>query len=552
MPARPERPVAQRERWLVLAVCLALAALTWLIFAPTLGYGFVNYDDDTYVYLQPQIVRGVTWSGVAWAFTHAHSGNWHPLTSVSHMLDCQLWGLNARGHHLSNLLLHTAGAIFLFLALRALTDRLWRSAFVAALFAVHPLRVESVAWVAERKDVLSGLFFMWTLLAYARYARSPSWTRYGGIVLLFACGLMSKPMLVTLPCVLLLLDYWPLRRDAPLSRLVLEKVPLFLLSLGSVFATLQAQAPTMRSLAILPLWARLENALVAIMTYLGQMIWPARLAVFYPLRDHVPFWMAALAAGFIGVVTILAWQWRRTRPYFVVGWFWYLGMLVPVLGIIQVGLQSHADRYTYLPQIGLYLIVTWAIADLSLSWKRRRKILGGAAAVAIVILASCASVQSSTWRDSGTLWRRALAVTGKNSVAETNLGNLLPAREALPHYAAALAIDPNAYQALNNLAWILAAAPDDSMRDGARAVELAEKANALVGGSDPVYLRTLGVALAEVGRFDEAMKMAERALSLAEAEGNSALAYDLRNNLAGYRLKQRVRDSSLVRPPAAN
>jgi protein O-mannosyl-transferase len=537
----------QGERWLTLAVCVALAAIVWIVFGQTLKHDFVNYDDDAYVHLQPEIVGGVTLHGVGWAFTHIHSGNWHPLTSISHMLDCQLCGLNARGHHLTNLLLHAMGAILLFLALREMTQRLWRSAFVAALFAIHPLRVESVAWIAERKDVLSGVLFMLTLLAYTRYARRPSLVRYLTMAALFACGLMSKPMLVTLPCVLLLLDYWPLKRVAPLKQLILEKLPLVILSAGSGVVTILAQTHTMRSLEVLPISARFGNAFVAVVTYIGQMIWPTRLAVLYPLPDQLPLWKPMLAAAVVCAVTVLAVRMRRTRPYLAVGWFWYLGMLVPVLGILQVGMQSHADRYTYLPQIGLSLGLTWMIAELSVAWKYRRPMLSGAVAVLLVALMKSAAVQASYWRDSETLWRHTLAVTTRNSVAHTNLGNTLPARDALPHYEAALAIAPDSTLPLNNLAWILATAPEVSLRDGQRAVQLAGKANQLGGGTDPNFLRTLAVAYAEVGRFADAIQTAEHALPLAEAQGDSALAFDLRNNIAGYRLNEPVRDPSLAR-----
>lgn len=539
------------ERWLILILCLALAAPVWIVFAQTLQHDFVNYDDDAYVHLQPEIVRGLSLDGVKWAFTHTHSGNWHPLTSISHMIDCQLWQLNPRGHHLTSVLLHGASAILLFFALRDLTGRLWRTVFVAAVFAIHPLRVESVAWVSERKDILSGVFFMLTLLAYTRYARRPTWLRYGTMALLFVCGLMSKPMLVTLPGVLLLLDYWPLRRELPWKTLILEKVPLFLLSAGSAVITLMAQHHTIRPLELLPLSARAGNAFVSIVTYMGEMVWPTRLAVFYPLRDEIPIALAILSAVFIGAVMLLGLRTRRTQPYLAVGWLWYLGMLVPVLGLVQVGLQSHADRYTYLPQIGLALALTWLIADLSVSWKFRQTILATAATLVIFGLTAVASVQAAFWKNSETLWRHTLAVTTRNSVAHTNLGNVLPGREAIPQYEAALAIEPNSPLPLNNLAWILATAPDASLRDDARAVALAEKAKALTGDNDPAYLRTLAAAYANAGRYDEAIKTAERALPLAEAAGNAALAFDLRTNISGYRLEEPVRDTSSSDPSSA-
>lgn len=534
------------ERWQILAIIVALATLTWLVFGQTLQHDFVNYDDDAYVHLQPEIVRGVTLPGIGWTFTHVHSGNWHPLTSISHMLDCQLWQLNPRGHHFTSVLLHALGAIFLFLALRAMTARVWRSAFVAAVFAIHPLRVESVAWVSERKDVLSGVFFMLTLLAYARYARQPSRVRYVVMALLFAAGLMAKPMLVTLPCLLLLLDYWPLRRELSFAKLLMEKIPLFLLAAGSGIATVIAQTHTMRSLELLPFSTRLANAAITLIAYLRDMLWPTRLAVFYPLPDQVSLPLALLAASLVVAVTLVVIRVRLVAPYLAVGWFWYLGMLVPVLGLLQVGLQSRADRYTYLPQIGLYLALTWVVAEWSATWKWRRGLLALAAAVVVFEFSRQTAWQASHWRNSETLWRHTLAITQRNAVAHTNLGNVLPARAALPHYEAALAIDPDSSLPLNNLAWILAAAPDASLRDGPRAVQLAEKASRLMAGRDPIYLRTLAVAYAEAGRFNSAIDVAESALPLAEAEENSALAFDLRNNIAGYRRGEPVRDASLL------
>lgn len=545
------------EAWPALGVCLFLAAMVATLFGPTLGHGFVNYDDDAYIHLQPEVVRGLSWDGVVWAFTQVHSGNRHPLTSLSHMLDCQLWGLNARGHHFGNVLLHGASALLLFLALRAMTGALWRSAFVATLFAIHPLRVESVAWVSERKDVLSGFFFMLTLLAYHRYAQRPGALRYGAVALLFALGLMAKPMLITLPFLLLLLDFWPLRRPTRWPRLLLEKLPLFFLCAVSALATMQAQTHTMRSLELLPLSARLANAAVALVTYIGQFFWPTRLGVFYPLPEQVSIWKTAFALALVVALTLLTLRLRRSRPYLTVGWLWYLGMLVPVLGLVQVGLQSHADRYTYLPQIGFALALTWGIADLSASWKFRPQILTAAAALIVGALSLATARQVDYWQSSETLWRRTLAVTEKNAVAHTNLGTLLPALEALAHYEAAVALEPDAPIVLNNLAWIRATAPDAVLRDGAQAVRLAERANQLLPAPDPIFLRALAAAYAEAGRFSEAIATAQRALPLAEAAGIDALVYDLSNNIAGYRHGEPVRDTSLggfsdSAPPAAD
>ena len=358
-----------------LLVCLGLVAVTWAVFGQTLAHDFVNFDDHVYVYENPLVVRGLSTEGIIGAFTHTHARNWHPLTTISHMLDCQLYGLNAGGHHLTNVILHTISVLLLFLVLKQMTGALWQSAFVAALFAIHPLHVESVAWIAERKDVLSAVFFMLTLAAYARYARAPSAPRYLLVALLFACGLMSKPMLVTLPFVLLLLDYWPLGRlggqksevGSRLRRLITEKIPLFALSALSCIATLLTQRQGPSAIDQLPFLWRLNNTFVSYVTYIWQMLWPARLAVFYPHpNDRLPLVEVTVAIAFLVGVSLLIIYLRRTKPYLVTGWFWYLGMLVPVIGLVQVGEQAHADRYTYLPQIGLYIMIAWTVGDLLL------------------------------------------------------------------------------------------------------------------------------------------------------------------------------------------
>jgi len=345
-----------------LLVCLGLVAVTWAVFGQTLAHDFVNFDDHIYVYENPLVVKGLSTEGIVGAFTHTHALNWHPLTTLSHMLDCQLYGLNAGGHHLTNVILHTISVLLLFLVLSQMTGGLWRSAFVAALFAIHPLHVESVAWVAERKDVLSGVFFMLTLAAYSHYARAPSRSRYLLVALLFACGLMSKPMLVTLPFVLLLLDYWPLDKfkdensevGSRLRRLVMEKIPFLALSTCSCLVTLFTQRQGPHAIDQLPFLWRLNNAFVSYLTYIWQMLWPVRLAVFYPHpNNRLPLVEVTVAIAFLIGVSLLVIRLRQSKPYLVTGWFWYLGMLVPVIGLIQVGEQAHADRYTYLPQIGL-------------------------------------------------------------------------------------------------------------------------------------------------------------------------------------------------------
>src|SRR5438876_5712359 len=373
--ASPTRPAAsgdsrtRNDRLIASVVCILLAGIVWIAFGQTLHHDFVNYDDGPYVYDNPRIISGLTPGNIQWAFTHVHASNWHPLTTISHMLDCQLYGLQPWGHHFTNILLHAAAAILLFFALRKLTGALWPSLLVAAVFAVHPLRVESVAWVSERKDVLSGVFFVLTLWAYARYARgnAPSSFWYITVVVLFALGLMCKPTLVTVPFVLLLLDYWPLGRTQRSSsrarpnmatqeqqrrdtwpRLVVDKLPLFVLSAASCVATLLAQKQALDLSLKPPLEERVGNALISYAVYVGQMIWPARLAVLYPYPEgslKVP--QVVLALLLLLIISTVFFLWRRRYPFLLTGLLWYLGMLVPMIGIIQVGSQVRATRSIY-------------------------------------------------------------------------------------------------------------------------------------------------------------------------------------------------------------
>ena len=424
-----------------LLVCVGLMAVTWAVFAQTLTHDFVNFDDHVYVYENPLVIRGLSTEGIISAFTHTHARNWHPLTTISHMLDCQLYGLKAGGHHFTNVILHTISVLLLFLVLKQMTEALWQSVFVATLFAIHPLHVESVAWIAERKDVLSAMFFMLTLAAYARYVRAPSACRYLLVALLFAFGLMSKPMLVTVPFLLLLLDYWPLGRIGThrsevrrrLPTLIMEKIPLFALSTFSCMATLSAQRQGPSAIDQLPFLWRLENTFVTYVTYIWQMLWPSRLAVFYPHPNGGLTLVQLIASITLLVATsLIVISLRRTKPYLVTGWFWYLGMLVPVIGLVQVGEQAHADRYTYLPQIGLYILVAWTIGDVLLITTRfRRALITVITAIAIGSLGARAFAQTAYWKNSETLWNHALAVIGENDVAHNNLGFLFLRRGEL-------------------------------------------------------------------------------------------------------------------------
>jgi protein O-mannosyl-transferase len=526
-----------------LVVCLGLVALSLAVFGQTLTHDFVNFDDHVYVYENPLVIRGLSTEGIIDAFTHTHARNWHPLTTLSHMLDCQLYGLNAGGHHLTNVILHTISVLLLFLVLKQMTTALWQSAFVAALFAIHPLHVESVAWIAERKDVLSAVFFMLTLAAYVQYTRTPSALRYLLVALLFAFGLMSKPMLVTLPFVLLLLDYWPLGRTdgqkskvgSRLRKLITEKIPLFALSAFSCIATLFAQRQGPSAIDQLPFLWRLENTFVTYVTYIWQMLWPARLAVFYPYPNgRLPLAEVTVAIAVLVGISLLVISLRRTNPYLITGWFWYLGMLVPVIGLVQVGEQAHADRYTYLPQIGLYIMITWTVGCLLLESTRPRRVLvGSIVAIAIVSLGARAFGQASYWKNSETLWNHALVVTGENDVAHNNLGFLFLRRgeldKAISEFQTALHIRSRNTQSHYSLGTALIesnlgnALARKQLWDAA--IDHLQEAIRLRPDYADAYFN-LGSVLFQQGRIDQAIAQWQAALAIrprdAEAHRNVA------------------------------
>jgi tetratricopeptide (TPR) repeat protein len=523
-------------------------AVTWAVFGQTLAHDFVNFDDHVYVYDNPLVIRGLCTEGIIGAFTHTHARNWHPLTTVSHMLDCQLYGLNAGGHHLTNVILHTISVLLLFLVLKQMTGAVWQSAFVAVLFAVHPLHVESVAWIAERKDVLSAAFFMLTLAAYARYARAPSAPRYLLVALFFAFGLMSKPMLVTLPFVLLLLDYWPLGRigdqklevGSQLRRLITEKIPLFALSALSCTATLLTQRQSSNAIDQLPFLWKLNNSFVSYVTYIWQMLWPARLAVFYPHpNDRLPVLEVTAAIAFLVGISLVVIYLRRTKPYFVTGWFWYLGMLVPVIGLVQVGEQAHADRYTYLPQIGLYIIIAWTVGDLLLESTPRVRgaLVGIAAALVIVSLGVRSFGQASYWKNSETLWNHTLTVTAENDVAHNNLGFLFLRKgeldKAISEFQAALNIRSRNIEThyslgaaliQNNLGNTLAR---KQLWD--EAIDHLQEAVRLRPDYADAYFN-LGSVLFQQGRIDQAIAQWHKALAIrpTDAEAHRSVASALR------------------------
>jgi len=513
------------DRQMVLAVCIFLVLIIWAVYGQVTRFGFVNFDDGIYVY-QNDVVQGdLTAQNCLQVFTYIHAANWHPLTTLSLMLDHHFYGLNAGGYHLTNLLFHTINVLLLFWVLRRMTGRIWPPAFAAALFAIHPLRVESVVWVTERKDMLSGFFFMLTLAAYVRYARNPwSLARYIPVPIFFACGLMSKSMLVTLPLVLLLLDYWPLDRFTSRDkkyfsvprRLIIEKIPLGLLSVAIGLVTLHAQAGAMPASPI-PLSFRISNALVAGVTYLGKFFYPANLAVFYPLPEAgYPLWQSGLSLLLLAAITAAIWRRRQRYPYLLVGWFWYLVMLLPVCGLVQVGGQARADRFTYLPEIGLSLAFTWAMAEGSRAWRYRLKLLVTGATLVIVSLVLVAHAQAAYWHDSGLLWQHTLACTTRNAVAEKNLASYMLAQgrtvEAITHAKAAIAIDPNYEEAENCLGDALSSEGklDEAITHYQEAVKI-----------KPDYfdaLNNLGQAFMQTGRVDEAIDSFQKALKLQPAK----------------------------------
>jgi tetratricopeptide (TPR) repeat protein len=517
-PAEQAAASAHRHAFVVeLAISVALAALTLLVYGRTGTFPFVAYDDGAYVFENQQVQGGLSAAGVRWAFTTFACANWHPLTWLSLQLDWQLFGGQPAGFHLTNVVLHTANTLLLFGVLTRLTGAVWRSAVVAALFALHPLHVESVAWVSERKDVLSTLFWMLTLAAYVSYVRRPGVCRYLLVLLALGLGLLAKPMLVTLPFVLLLLDYWPLRRwpDCSLRHLLLEKAPLFVLVLASCVVTYLAQlrGQAVAPLEAFPLAARLENALLAYTGYLGKMLWPTHLAVYYPHPRQDVSGARALGAGlFLVVITVLVLGPGRRRPYLAVGWLWYLGTLVPVIGLVQVGGQAMADRYTYVPLIGLFLLLVWGVADLAEAYRVPHRSLAGAAALVLSACVVLTWVQVGHWKSTLRLWEHTVAVTENNFMAHVTLGTHYYQQgmlsDARREFKKALALDPGVAEPHANLAKVYG-----DLGLGQQAVAEYRQAVAL-DPQNPVFHNNLGSLLRDLGRPEEALAESRRAIAL--------------------------------------
>lgn len=642
---------------------LLLALVTLALYLPVAKFPFCLYDDGDYISQNAVVQNGVTWAGVKWAFTTVHASNWHPLTWLSLMVDCGIFGLNPAGPHLINALLHAANVALLFTLLLKLTRKLWPSAFIAALFAWHPMHVESVAWIAERKDVLSTFFALLALLAYTNFAIARSEqnprvrTYFIWSLLAFALGLMAKPMVVTLPCVLLLLDFWPLRRIEELKikkclPLLLEKIPFLLLSIGASVVTFLAQsqktADAVVALNMVPLHYRLKSIPIAYVEYLWKTFWPSKLAIFYPLPETIPLVHTVVALSLLVLISLIVWRVRHTHRYLLTGWLWFVGMLVPVIGLVQVGGAQIADRYSYLPAVGIYIMVTFAGLELAARWRIQNFLIP---TTAIAVLLACIVTMENQlhhWRTNIVLFQHALDVTADNDIARNNLGVAFEQAgrhaEAIEQYRAAIRVVPDRFIAYHNLAalldrlnrpteaivehreavrlapnesslhlslaralaassqtdealkefaeaarlndrdpWphaeiariylqqgrdsdaveeirtalridpdniailtfatqVMASSDNDSIRNGPVAFIFAAKANLLSGGTSPMMLDAMGMACAEIGKFDEAQQAAQQALNNAQAAGLKGLE-PIQQRLELYKKHQPWRQS---------
>ena len=538
--AEQRRSASRDSRATTLIVAAALALVTAVTYAQVGGFPFIDsFDDSTYVTGNAHVLTGLQPQNIGWALTGFCAGNWHPLTMLSHMTDCQLFGVAPGPAHLVNLLFHITNVLLLFLGLSTLTGALWSSAFAAGLFALHPLHVESVAWIAERKDVLSTFFLLSTIGAYVRYVRRPEWRAYVVTIVLFALGLMAKPMLVTLPFALVLLDAWPLGRLAgstgpqrsmpPLTLLqsLREKIPMMLLALGAIALTLRAQAAAGASAAnvVLPLSMRLGNAALASVGYIGKLFLPLHLACLYPYPASINAPLAIAAAALLAAVTVAVILLRRRSPYATAGWLWYMGTLVPVIGIIQVGNQAMADRYTYVPFIGLTVAIVWSCAELAAKFNLPRPLLAAAAGAILLASAFGTSRQLAYWGDPATLFRRCIEVTPRNSIAHNNYGldllRLGDNAEAREQFEQALTIDPRHIAAWSNLgiAWSGAGRHDEAVKTLERGLVLAPR--------DLQMNYNLAVELAQLKRYPESFGHFETAYRGAPENPETQRSYSI-------------------------
>jgi protein O-mannosyl-transferase len=508
------------------SICLFLIMTTLAVYWQVQSHEFIYYDDIEYVRENVNVKAGLTPASIVWAFTTSHATNWHPITWLTHMLDYQLYGSHPQGHFLTNLFFHIANALLLFLVLLRMTGAIWQSGFVAALFALHPFNVESVAWISERKNVLSTLFWLLTMWAYIRYVETPTIRKYGLVVLFLALGLMSKPMLVTLPFVLLLLDYWPLRRwrignqneslvdektenQTFLSRLILEKVPLLVLVIGSIITTFTVQkiGGAVKSIETFPMQERLINALVSYLSYLKMMIWPRGLSVLYPHPENaLPVWKGLIAGVLLILLTLWVIRNAHRMPYLVIGWFWYLGTLIPVIGLVQVGVQAMSDRYAYVPLIGIFIIIAWGLPDLLAKWNHQEKIPVIFAGLLIPLMV-VTWMQVKHWKDGVTLWKHTIEVQPNMypefARAYNNLGFALKKEgriaDAMIQYKTAIKINPEFSKPYNNLGSIL-----KSINKTEEAIVFFKEAIRVKPDSASAY-SNLGSTMLQQGKMDEAI-----------------------------------------------
>lgn len=497
--------------------CLILVIINVAVFFQLPGYDFVNFDDNRYVYENDVVKNGISLQGIKLAFTTVHLSNWHPITWLSHMFDCQLFGLDAGMHHLTGLLIHIINCILLLVLLNTLSGELWKSFFVAVLFAIHPLHVESVAWISERKDVLSTMFLLLTIITYSFYTQTKSASRYLLTIFFFLLGGMAKPMVVTLPFILMLLDYWPLNRlrnqnvlkyKSNLNILIVEKIPFVIISLIMCVITILAQKDAVVKLDDIPIFMRIANAAVSYCAYLFSFIWPTNLSVFYPYPETIPA-LAIVASGlFIVSVSVFAWIKVKIYPYIFVGWFWYLGTLVPVIGIVQVGLQSRADRYTYIPLIGIFIIAVWGISFLWEKYRLSRIVFVLVAQLIIAMFALCSYWQVSYWKNSYTLFDHAVKVTNNNYIAYNNLGSHFGGMgtESIQYFLKAIEIKPDFVMAYNNLAraYLIEVKSQKSMN-------LRQEVSQ-VNFDSPIALNNIGLAFSMQDDFTEAIKHFQKAI----------------------------------------
>jgi Flp pilus assembly protein TadD len=541
---RREPLTAHRSDRVDLLIAAGLAVATLAVYGQVASHQFIGFDDQMYIQNNPMVTAGLTWKGIVWALTTFYDSNWHPLAWVAHMADVEMFGLDAGKHLLVNTLIHAANSVLLFVFLKRVTGVRWPSAVVAALFALHPLHVESVAWAIERKDTLSTFFGLVTLLAYARYVNAPSPTRYALVALWLGLGLMAKPMLVTWPFVLLLLDYWPFRRlewqpADGMQRfakawlpLIREKVPLFGLVVASMVLTWMAQRNVGSGQMIFdaPVALRISNALVSYSQYIFLTFWPANLGIYYPFAvNGPPIWHVAVAVALLAVITVVALRHAQERPSLIIGWLWFVGTFLPVIGLVPIGIgQAMADRYYYVPSIGLFVAVVFGFAELAVRWRIERTPIVAVTAVTLVLLASVTAVQASRWRDTDTLFEHTLSVTTDNLTIEYNYGYDLMRRaeydRAIPHFAQALRIEPRFFAALVYMG--LSLEKQGKLQDAATFY-----ARAVAVDPNNADVRTnLGLLLARTGRFSESAAQLNEVLRLIP---NSAEAH---SNLGGVLL----------------